>query len=250
MRKSFAVLLVAFALMTGCASNRAKNSYENYLTAATAQSLSARQAQADAETAKWNAAGACAKSSDVSGCMLGLAAIGGGGYRAPEPTIAPPPRELSGVEKFAAVAGALSPLAGTLVTGAVQMKQAEYGRDTARDQYAWLGGIVHDSTSAMAAVAGSSTTAMANVAINSRPNVTVGGDYTQGDGNTVIRGHVGDAVGRDQINGTQYQGPVVGRDLIGRDQLVGSHVGDNDRYASPGPYEGPYCTGDECQPQP
>ncbi len=65
--------------------------------------------------------------------------------------------------------------------------------------------------------------------------MTVGGDYVTGTqvGRDYITGNPV-TVGRDQVGGSQYQGPVAGGDQ---------------RWNSPGPVDGG-CQGDGCQPQP
>lgn len=240
------LLLAALAGLTGCGRNTKPDAapptgYAAYVELVT-KDRAAQQKRVEGIASTATSCAGDARCVEHVAAMAALASLAGGSGNAIAPPPAPP-RELSGAEKFAQVVGALSPLAGTLVNGAVSMRQAQYSRDTARDQYAWLGNVVRDSTAAMGTVA---STAVANA----RPSITVGGDYIAGDGNTTVRGQIGDTAGGDVVRGTQYQGPVAGRDQIGRDQITGSHVGDNDRYSSPGPYEGPYCTGDGCQPQP
>lgn len=184
------------ALSAGCSTPAAvKPGYAAYL-----EFVGAQQERANAQVA---GIAATAQSCTDARCVEHVAALaalasmgaGGGG----QPTVAPPPRELSGVEKFAAVAGALSPLAATLVTGAVQWHQADASRDVSLAQY---GALDHITSTAVGAVA--------DVARGAVPSVTVGGDY---------------------VSGTQTH---IGGDLIGRDRVDNRGIiGDGNRWRSP-----------------
>jgi hypothetical protein len=243
--------VLALALAASACATVPSGNYEAYLQAKAAertQQASATQAFADIAT-----------NCKDPGCVqivAAFAALSAGNGRGAD-SIAAPPREQSGAEKFATVMGAMAPLVGTMVNGVVSMQQSKSAERSAEDQWSAINGIVSTTTAGiasvantgsgnMAAVAGNATANMADVARNARPSITVGGDYVQGDGNTVVRGQVGDSAGRDLVNGDQYQGPVAGRDQIGRDQVVDSHIGDNDRYSSPGPYDRT-CSGTSCQ---
>jgi hypothetical protein len=176
------VMLGAFALVAGCSSAPAKpNGYAAYL-----DFVGAQQQRADARVAGIAAAAqSCTDARCVENvaALAALASVSGGGAQGPG--VAPPPREPSGVEKFAAVAGALSPLAATIVTGAVQWHQADASRDVSIAQYGALDHIV------TGAVGG-----MADVAQHATPSITVGGDYVPGTQTTVG----GDVIGRDRID--------------------------------------------------
>jgi hypothetical protein len=224
------VLVIALALLPGCQSAATRNeaARQAYGDLVIKREKSAADARKEVLQTIGASAVACngdARCVEHIASMAALAYVGGGAGVGLTP-IPPPQREPSAAEKFASFAGAISPILGTLATGAVQWHQADTSRDVSRAQYSFLGGVVHDTASAAAAM---------------QPNVSVGGDYIAGDGNTAVRGHVGDAIG----------GSVVGGDQIGRDRTDNSgviHTGDGDRYGSDGPYTGPICSGDTCQP--
>lgn len=225
------LIVLALALAVSACASAPKSSYSEYLAAMTAQrAVGDAQAQAFAEIATNCTDARCVEN---VAALAALSRAAGKGE-----SIAPPPREISGAEKFAQVVGALSPIAGTLANAYVTVRQSEASERSAAVQWDAIGGIVNSATGSMATVAS-----------NSRPWITVGGDYVQGDGNTTVRGQIGDRSGGDLVRGNQYQGDVAGRDQIGRDQVVQSHIGDSDRYESPGPYEG-VCTGTNCQGTP
>jgi len=213
-------------LLSGCGAAPVKSGggspYELYLSAAKAK----QDAQMKAIGEMATACGGDGRCVEHVAAMAAIATMAGGGSGA---NVAPPPREVSGMEKFAQFMGAVSPMVGTVMQGVVQMRQTDASKDTSVALYGMLGGAVRDTTSAMG-----------TVAANAKPNITVGGDYVQGDGNQVVRGNdftsgTRTQVGRDLISGTQYQGPYAGRDMIGGD-LVNGHVGNGD------------CSGDGCQP--
>lgn len=223
--------ILAALLLTGCggAAVRNREAWQEYATITVKAREAAAKQQQDAIAALAGAAASCqgdARCVEHVTSVAALALVGGAAPSSPL-ALAPPPREPSAAEKFAAVAGALSPIIGTLATGAVQWHQSDTSRDVSLAQYGFLGGVVRDVSKAASAM---------------QPSISVGGDYTAGNGNSITRGHVGDAIG----------GSVVGGDQIGRDRTDNSgviHTGDGDRYTSPGPYTGPICTGDTCQPQ-
>lgn len=217
----FALVFAFLIALVGCDSAPTLDpGYAAYL-----KNSEMRQQQALAAIAGISAASsACTDARCVEhvASVAALAYANGGGAGA---NVAPPPRQISGAEKFAAVAGALSPLAGAAITGFVQVKQTQANRDVSLAQYGWLGGVVHDVSSASTSIA------------TAGPRIEVGGDYVTGT-----------QVGRDQISGNPV---TIGRDAIGGDRIDNGgtiHTGDGDRYGSPGPYTGPICTGDGCQP--
>lgn len=119
--------------------------------------------------------------------VASIAAGGSGGGQ-----IAPPQRQISGAEKFAAIVGALSPLAGTMVTGAVQWHQSDTSRDVSIAQYGLLGGVIRDTSAASAAIA------------QAGPRIEVQGNY----GDTYGNGYTGG-------NRTEVGGSMGGRDVLG-----------------------------------
>lgn len=193
----------------------------NYALYADAMASQARTADAQAAAITAAASNPSCDSQCVTAvaAFAALAVTSGRG----QAQIAAPPREPSGMEKFASMVSAMAPMVGTVGSTMVQMKQTEASRDTSLAQYEWLGGLVSSTTGNMA-----------QVAINAAPRIDVGGDYVAGAA-TVVRGQVGDSAGRDQISGTQYQGPYTGRDSAGRDIANGSTIGSG-------------CTGAGCQP--
>lgn len=233
MRLLTLVLILLASMLAGCggAAVRNREAWNDYATITVKRDEARAQQQQAAITALAGAAAQCkgdARCVEHVTSVAALALVGSGSGGAGQTPIAPPPREPGGAEKFAAVAGALSPIVGVLATGAVQWHQSDTSRDVSLAQYGFLGGVVHDVSAAAASM---------------QPSVSVGGDYTAGNGNSVTRGHVGDAIG----------GSVVGGDQIGRDRTDNGgviHVGNDDRYGSPGPYTGPICEGASCQPQP
>ncbi len=131
-----------------------------------------------------------------------------------------------------------------VINGAVAWRQSEVNRDVQVAQYDWLGGMMRDLSNSSA------------LQPPAAPNINVGGDYIPGSqhvGDTVggdyITGHVGDAVGRDQIGGDQHVGDAIGRDVIGGDRIDNAgNIGNDNRIESPGPYEsGDTCEGTACQ---
>lgn len=230
-RLALLLILAVLTLLAGCsgAATRNREAWSEYAQITVKRDEARAAQQRDAIGALAGAAAACngdARCVEHTTAVAALALVGIGQGGAGQTPIAPPPREPSGVEKFAAVAGALAPIVGTAVTGAVQWHQSDTSRDVSLAQYGFLAGTVHD---------------VAGAAATMQPSVAVGGDYVSGNGNSVTRGHVGDAIG----------GSVVGGDQIGRDRTDNSgviHTGDGDRYTSPGPWTGPICTGDTCQP--
>lgn len=227
----FLLAVAACAALSACGGAAVRN--REAWNKAVDVTVQREQAQAKAhQESITGLAGAAAKCTDdrcvenVAAFAAIVAASGGAGAGlAPLPA---PPREASGVEKFTALAGALAPLAATVVNAGVQWHQADTSRDVSLAQYGFLQGVVHDTSAAAVAM---------------QPSVSVGGDYTIGNGNTVARGHIGDAIG----------GSVVGGDQIGGDRTAVDnsgiiHTGDGDRYGSDGPWTGPICTGTTCQP--
>lgn len=206
------VMLGAVVFIAGCTSPEVRPSYASYLE------FVGQQQQRDDDRIKSiaSAAQSCTDARCVENvaAMAALANVAGGGRAA---TVAPPPREPSGLEKFAAVAGALSPLAATIVTGAVQWHQADASRDVSIAQYQSLDHIVTGAVDGMAGVATAAT-----------PSITVGGDY---------------------VSGTQTH---IGGDSIGRDRVDNSGViGNNNRWQSPDDNHSGDCRDDgSCPPAP
>ena len=231
--------ITALATLAGCSNSAVRNreAYDHYAEIVVKRDSAAAQERQDTITGLARAADRCGADARCVEHVASLAAIAAvaSSTGAQPLSLAPPAREPSASEKFAAVAGALSPLLGTLATGAVQWHQADTSRDVSRAQYDWLGAVVHDTAGAAASVA------------QAGPRITVGGDYVSGT--QVGRDQIGgDLTGRDVISGTQHTGDTVGRDQAGQSIVTGSHIGNDDRYTSPGPYTGPICTGDTCQP--
>lgn len=215
------VALICLSLALGaCASApRTAPGYSAYL-----EFVAQQQSRDDARIASIAAA---AQSCTDSRCVEHVATVAalassGGAQRA---SVSPPPREPTGAETFAQVVGAISPIAATLVTGAVQWHQADASRDVSIAQYGALDRVLSG------AVAG-----MRDVSIASMPSITVGGDYVPGTQTQA---------GRDLITGNPV---TVGGDAIGRDQYRGPVAGGDQRWTSPGPIDG--CLGDGCRPQP
>jgi hypothetical protein len=157
------------------------------------------QVRSAGEQAKGAAAEKCADSADVAACMLGLAAIYGGGAGAGQISYQRPPTQ---AEQLAGVVSALTPAIGLLANGAVAWHQADANRDTAIAQFGYLEGVVRSSVDGMQAVATGATSAAATIA-TAGPDVTtiIGGDVTTGDGNATRGSHIGDTVGGDQVGG-------------------------------------------------
>ncbi len=211
------ILLVVLALVTGCgASAPTRSGYDAYLQA----SLAREQAQAQKITAFADMAKSCATDDCVKGVafIAGGAMIGAGGGGGS--AIAPPPREISGAEKVAAVVSAFSPLAGTLINGAVQIHQSDNAVKQSDSQYRYLDHVLTSALDGMATTAG-----------NAVPSITVGGNYgdTYGDNFT----------GRDRTD-------VAGNLMSGDGNVVGDRNFNSGRQDSTGPFDRT-CTGDACQ---
>lgn len=192
---SLAVFGLALAAIGGCASAPATSpGYQAYL-----EFVGGQQQREDARLASiTSAAQSCTDARCVEhvATVAALASMGRGGSAT---TVAPPPREPSGAEKFAQIVGAIAPIAATAITGAVQWHQSDTSRDVSIAQY---GALDHILTSAV--------TGMGQVAAGAVPSITVGGDY---------------------VPGTQTH---VGGDVIGRDRIDNSGlIGDGSRWNSP-----------------
>lgn len=219
-RIRFVSIAFLIGLLAACASPPARDGYQAYL-----EFVSAQSAREDARLAGIAAA---AQSCTDARCVEHVAAVaalasmrpGGAGSSA-----APPQRAPTGAEQFARVASALAPIAGTLITGAVQWHQSDTARDVSVAQYAAIDHIVSGAVGGMADVSRSAV-----------PSITVGGDYVSGTQTQA---------GRDYITGNPV---TVGGDLVGRDQYRGPVAGGNQRWNSPGPV-GDGCQGEGCQPQ-
>lgn len=216
-----AVLILLAVALCACASTPGVSpGYAAYL-----EFVAQQQSRDDARIAGIAAA---AQSCTDARCVEHVATVAAlasasGGQRA---GAAPPPREPTGVETFAQIVGALSPVAATLVTGAVQWHQADASRDVSIAQYGALDRVLTGAV-----------TGMRDVSVGAVPSITVGGDYVPG-----AQTHVG----RDYITGNPL---TIGGDAIGRDQYRGPVAGGDQRWSSPGPV-GNGCQGDGCQPQP
>lgn len=239
-----AVVLACAFVMSGCGSDGVKpdvaastkcgngSNYSCYLDEVERRAQAREKQVSDAITAIAGAAKSCPTEDarcveHVSGnaSMAAISLLGGGGNAQGGP--APPQREPSGFEKFTGVLGALSPIIGTLATGAVQWHQSDTSRDVSKAQYGFLDHVVGNVSTAAASVA------------TAGPRIDVGGDYVSG-----TQTHVGG----DQVGGAQVRGDAIGGDRIDNSGVF--HLGDSDRYGSPGPYTGPICEGASCQPQP
>lgn len=143
---------------------------------------------------------ACAESSDVTGCMLGIAAIhggAGGGYVRP-PTAA---------EQAAGVLSALSPFAGAAANVLVN-------RDNQRTARAQIEASNTRETATVQAIAGLGAT-IATVDAARAPSVQLGAGAVLSAGAVTQVGH--DLQSGDRTNTT------VGRDQTGRDHSEDSH---------------------------
>lgn len=225
--------LMSLALAACSAANVKDADYERYATAieAQAQATSAMIAGLAAATSACNGDARCVE--HVSS-MAALAMAGSGRGS----TMQAPQRKPTGAENFAMVMSGMNPLLGGMMNAYVGIEQSKSSERMAEAQYSFLGGVIRDTSAASVAISASG------------PRITVGGDYVPGTQTVVGRDQVGGDqthVGRDQIGRDQHIGDTVGGDQAGRDNNTNSHVGDNDRNTSPGPYTGS-CVGDGCQP--
>lgn len=209
------VVLLSLAVVAGCAS--APSSRSNYDAYADLV-LKHQEAESAAISSIATAAQACTDARCVEhvAAVAALAASGGRGGS----TIAPPPRELSGAEKFAQVFGSLSPFLGTVVNGAVSWRQSDNATRQAQAQYDYLGTVLSTALNGMS-----------SVAISATPSITVGGNLgdTYGDNYT----------GRDRTD-------VAGH-LVNGSAVIGDRNFNSGRQDSAGPFDRT-CTGDACQP--
>lgn len=214
----FAMLLFS-AVVAGCNSAPTKSNYEAY--------AEAQKAQADAQATAINSLSAAASACGDDRCvehvvsMAALASVKNGAGSGSG--LAGPPREPSGAEKFAAIVGALSPLLGNAITGAVTWHQSDNAVKQSDAQYRYLDHVLTSALDGMATTAG-----------NAVPSITVGGNLgdTYGDNFT----------GRDRTD-------VAGNLANGNGNVFGDRNFNSGRQDAPGPFEGS-CSGDSCQPQP
>lgn len=217
------LLIATLALSLAACGTAPTRPYNDYLTAQTALAQSRAMAISSIADAS-DCTGATNQELCVAVAKFTAAMALQGGDSGTQ--IAPPPREISGAEKFAAVLNALTPMAGVLVNGAVSWRQSDNSRDIALGQQATLGNI---ATAPWASLDG----ILAAVAPDS-PGISVGGDYITG------QQHVGDAVGGNQHVGDWREGNDIGGD---------DNSGNSGRINSPGPYDdnSDQCTGTNCQ---
>ncbi len=139
------ILLIAFAFvaLAGCSSEPTKDpNYQAYV-----DYVSQQQARDDARVAGIaSAAQACTDARCVEHVAAVAALANAGSGRSAG--VAPPQRAPSGIENFAHILGALSPLAATVVTGAVQWHQADASRDVSIAQYSAMDHIVTGAVAA------------------------------------------------------------------------------------------------------
>lgn len=195
------------AVVAGCTSTPPRSNYDAY-----GELLSAQQAAESKLIASIaGAANACTDSRCVEhvAAMAALAASGGRGST----PIAPPPRELSGAEKFAQVFSSMSPFLATAITGAVQWRQSDNAARTAEAQYSYLDSVL-----------GQALTGMSGVARDAVPSITVGGNY-------------GDTFGDNYTGGDRTQTEVAGHLISGDGTVIGDRNYNSGRQDSPGPYE-------------
>lgn len=197
------------AVVAGCSSAPpARSNYDAYSELVTAQQ--AGEAKLIASIA--GAANACTDSRCVEH-VAALAALASARGSGSGNSIAPPPREPSGTEKLAAVLGALSPVLGTAINGAVSWHQSDNAVKQSEAQYGYLGSVI-----------GSALTGMRDVAVGATPSINVGGNY-------------GDTFGDDYTGGDRTQTEVAGHLISGDGTVIGDRNGNSGRQDSPGPYE-------------
>lgn len=143
----FAAMLIAMLLFAGCATTPAQVSpgYTAYL-----QFVGQQQARDDARIAGIAAAAQSCTDARCVEHVAALAALANAGSGGRDAQVAPPTRETSGWETFAHVASALSPLAGTLVNGAVSWHQADASRDISIAQSSALDHMISGAVAGMA----------------------------------------------------------------------------------------------------
>lgn len=127
------------------------------------------------------------------------------------------PYERDAAAKWRDVLTGLTPLASTVVGGAVSWRQSDNSRAVSEAQYGFLESVVLGTADAAVRVA------------EAGPRVEVGGDYISGQVGDNIAGN-GNATRGSQI------GDNAGGDQIGGDRNDGSVVGDGNRFSSPGPF--------------
>lgn len=213
------VLIVVVVFISGCSTAPpTKSNYDTYGELLTKQ----QAAESNVIASIAATASACLDARCVEH-VAALAAIAATGGRGGGQQIAPPLREVSGAEAFAAVFSSMSPFLATVVTGAVQWQQSNNSVRQAEAQYEYLGDVI-----------GSAITGMSDVARNATPSINVAGNY-------------GDTYGADYTGGdrTDAAGPLI----YGDGNAVGDRNFNGGRQDSPGPFEEP-CTGEDCATDP
>lgn len=227
MKLSRPTLVLAAMLLAACAATpETRTAYDRYSDLIQAEQTAAQLRMASLARMVDACAGDARCVETVAGyaALASVAGTGGGSGS----QIAAPQREPGGVEKFAMVMGAVSPLAQAGLGFLSHRESSRAQVETTRILWGGLSDIV-----------GSTTGRMADVAAGATPSITVGGDYVPGSQ------HHGDYAGRDLISG--HQGDTIGRDRIGRDQHVGDRSGrdlargdrnfNTGRQDSPGPFD-------------
>jgi hypothetical protein len=224
------LLLLSLAVVAGCATKIDPN---HQLT------VKLYDAEREAREARFANLTATAEGCQEDACRTTIAAFAAlaqaaGGGAPPAPVYR---------KQYHPAWGILGAVAPAAISAAVSWHQSDNTRDVSIAQYGFLGGVIRDVAQSPAL---------------QTPSIIVGGDYVPGSqhigdavGGDYITGHVGDAVGRDQIGRDQHIGDEIGRDAIGRDRIDNAgNIGNDNRIDSPGPFDidtGDRCTGDQCQ---
>lgn len=233
------VLLCALLALSGCATLSDPN-IEMLTRSAEAQNVEIAKIAAAREAAKADAFAACLNGGKATAadCAIANLAMFGGGGGADMPRVALPnySRPPTPAEQFTGMMGAVMP--GLAAMGNVMatietarengQTQREITRVNAEREVGIVNAFAQFGNGAVGAFARLAPTSVTTTTINAQ------GDLVQGDGNQLVRGQIGDRAGRD---------------LAGRDVIPGVvNYGRDLRIDSAGPYTGPICTGEGCQP--
>lgn len=212
-------VLTIGALLSACASKKVSPDYSAYLAHAKQREESQTQQARQIADAKDCPAG------DGS-CVVAAKALAAMALQSNAQNTITPPRQRDWAEKVGSILTGVGPLAGAYVS----IKSSQHQRDVQIANYEYLSKTTNSAFGFMS-----------YVTTNSKPNITVTGDFTTGtkqvgdvvigDGNATRDAQIGDSVAGDgnatrgsQVGNSQV-GDNAGRDNVGRDVIHDSEVG-------------------------
>lgn len=232
----FAMILLAILVMAGCTTVPVDSNITALSASAERQQAAITQVESAREAARADAVTACARSTDVATCMLGVAAVfaSGGGSSARAVALPAYQRPPMAGEQAAAWLGPI----GQLVVGAGQVyATVETARESGKTTR-YVAGINAERDIAQTQAWSGAVTGVAHEIAGMPATYSAGGDVVLGTQTTV---------GGDQVGGSQYRGPYAGHDQqVGSDNRQGSqgpidnHAGDcRDSATCPPPTDSP-----------